>query len=116
MGFKQAIVVRADLGMGKGKISSQAAHASLLAYEKSLKQNPGWVEEWHASGMTKIVLRANNKNELLEIFEKAKKVLPAAMVKDAGKTQIEAGEPTSVGIGPAPDNEIDKFTKHLRLL
>ena len=40
MGFKQAIIVRGDLGMGKGKIAAQASHASLSAYRKTLAKDP----------------------------------------------------------------------------
>ena len=116
MELKQVIVVRKDLKMGVGKIAVQCSHASLLAYEKSLRQNPRYVEEWMAGGMAKIVLKVNSKKELLELFERMKKMFPAALVHDAGRTQIEAGEPTCIGIGPAPENEINKFTKDLKLL
>ncbi|MEM4363833.1 MAG: peptidyl-tRNA hydrolase, partial [Candidatus Diapherotrites archaeon] len=54
--------------------------------------------------------------ELLAIYNSAKNVLPCALVKDAGKTQVSSGSITCVGIGPAPDFEIDKFTRGLKLL
>ena len=116
MDLKQVIVVRNDLKMGKGKIGAQCAHASLAAYEKTLKQSPRWVSEWAQTGVAKIVLKVNSKKELLELFESVKNIFPAALIHDAGRTQIEAGEPTCIGIGPAPENEINKFTKDLKLL
>ena len=116
MDFKQAIIVRHDLGMGKGKIAAQASHASLDAYEKAKRENPQWVEEWKNCGQAKVVLKVKDKKELLELFMKAKRTLPAALIKDAGRTQIEAGEETCVAIGPAPVPEIDKITKDLKLL
>jgi PTH2 family peptidyl-tRNA hydrolase len=116
MAFKQAIVVRSDLQMGKGKLAAQSAHASLEAMEKTKRQEPDWVEEWRAEGQKKVVLKVGSKKELLELFEAAKKELPAALIKDAGLTQIEAGEPTCIGIGPAPEAEIDRFTSKLKLL
>lgn len=38
------------------------------------------------------------------------------LVEDAGHTQIKAGSKTILGIGPAFSNEIDPYTKHLKLL
>ncbi len=116
MNLKQAMVIRNDLKMGKGKIAAQCAHASLEAYEKTLKQAPLWAEEWKATGQAKIVLKVNSKKELLELFEKTRKKIPASLVKDAGRTQVEAGEPTCIGIGPCPEAEINMFTKDLKLL
>lgn len=113
MGLKQAIVIRADLGMGKGKIAAQSAHASVSCIEKV----PNIVfEKWTAEGMKKIVLRVNSKMELLELFEKVKKLLPVALIKDAGLTQVKPGEPTCIAIGPAEESEINRFTKGLKLL
>lgn len=116
MEFKQAIIIRTDLKMGKGKIAGQSSHASLEAVEKTQKQEPNWFSEWKEKGQAKIVLKVADKKELLELFEKAKKKLPTALIKDAGRTQISPGEPTAVAIGPAPEHLIDEFTKHLKLL
>ena len=38
------------------------------------------------------------------------------MITDAGRTQIEPGSQTCVGIGPAPESEIDKVTGGLKML
>lgn len=114
--FKQALVVRTDLGMGKGKIVAQCSHASLMALEKTMRKNAQWAEEWKAGGQGKIVLKVNSEKELLELFESAKKVLPCCLVKDAGHTQISPNTITCLGIGPAPENELDKFTGKLKLL
>ncbi len=111
--MKQVIVVRTDLKMGKGKIAAQCAHASI---EAMLKSDKGDVAEWRASGMKKIVLKISSKKELLELFEKMKKKFPTALIKDAGLTQIESGEATCIGIGPAEEKEIDEFVGHLKLL
>ena len=116
MDYKQVIIVRADLGMGRGKVAAQASHASLEAYEKTLKKEPRMVEEWKSSGQAKIVLKVNSKKELLEWFEKLKNLFPTALVKDAGRTQIEPGEPTAIGIGPVPESGINRYTKELKLL
>ena len=116
MNLKQVIIVRTDLKMASGKISSQVAHASIDAYEKTKSSNPEWVEEWREQGQEKVVLKVQSKNELLELFQKLKQQFPAVLIKDAGRTQIAPGEPTCVGVGPVPEKEIDKYTKHLKLL
>jgi len=110
---KQVIVLRADLKLGKGKLASQAAHASLLAYGKATPQAR---KEWEESGSKKVVVKVPGKRELFDVFRMAKKTLPAALVKDAGLTQIPRGEATAVGIGPAPGKEIDRVTGKLKLL
>ena len=113
MDLKQVIVVRSDLGMGKGKVAAQASHASLGVLEKVDKKV---IEEWKGQGMKKVVLKVSGKKELLELFESVKKRLPAALIKDAGLTQIKPGEPTCIAIGPAEENEVNKLTGELKLL
>lgn len=116
MSLKQVIIVRTDLKMEKGKIAAQCSHAAVEALEKTRKKNKEIAEEWLFEGMPKIVLKAGSEKELLEIFEKAKKTIPAALVIDAGRTQVEKGSITALGIGPWNSAEIDKLTKHLKLL
>ena len=114
--LKQAIVVRKDLGMRPGKIAAQASHASVEAIEKTEIKTPGVVEEWKANGMPKIVLKVNSEKELLELFMQIKKIIPTALIRDAGRTQVEPGSITCIGIGPAKEEEINKFTGKLKLL
>ncbi len=113
MNLKQAIIVRTDLGMGKGKIAAQASHASVSVLEKVDSKD---IKEWKSQGMKKIVLKISGKKELLELFEKMKKLFPTALIKDAGLTQITPGEPTCIAIGPANEIELDKFLGDLKLL
>ena len=112
--YKQVIAVRTDLKMGKGKIAAQVAHASLCAYERS---NIKIRYLWKKDGAKKVVVKVGSKEELLEIYKRAKKKkIPCCIVKDAGKTQIKEGEVTTVGIGPYKDKEIDEITGNLKLL
>ncbi len=114
MSFKQALIVRTDLGMGKGKIAAQAAHGSIDAF---LKADDDVRQAWLDSGMPKIVLKVSGEKELAILFQKAKKAgLPAALIQDAGHTQIEPGSKTVVGIGPCEEAELDKITGELKLL
>lgn len=116
MEFKQAIVIRSDLQMSKGKIAAQSAHASLEAAEKTHSQEPEWYSEWKTSGQAKIVLKIGSEKELLDLFERAKKKIPSALITDAGRTQTEPGTKTCIAIGPAPEDLVDGFTKNLKLL
>ncbi len=115
--LKQAIVVRTDLEMGKGKCAAQAAHASISAYLETERTEPESAEKWIDEGMKKIVLKVANEKELFQYFQQAKDAgLPVAIIRDAGLTQIEGGSATCFGIGPADSKEIDKIVGKLKLL
>jgi PTH2 family peptidyl-tRNA hydrolase len=112
--YKQAIVLRSDLGMGKGKLVAQGSHASLTAYSKS-----GSIEKqaWEFSGQKKIVLKVSSEEELLEYFTRCKDAgLKPALIKDAGHTQIPAGTTTAFAVGPADEGKIDSILGKLKLL
>jgi PTH2 family peptidyl-tRNA hydrolase len=112
MELKQVIVVRSDLAMGKGKIAAQAAHAAISSADKS-----GYRSDWLRQGQKKTVLKASGEKELLSILQKAREAgLPSALIEDAGHTQVEPGTKTCVGIGPAPETEIDAVTGNLKLM
>ncbi|MBI2676000.1 MAG: peptidyl-tRNA hydrolase [Candidatus Aenigmarchaeota archaeon] len=114
MTYKQAIVIRTDLGLGKGKMASQAAHASLAAYKMAGKAE---AEEWEEQGSKKVVLKVKSLKELLSLHRQAmQKGLPAAIIRDAGLTQLEKPEITCIGIGPADGKIIDSLTGRLKLL
>jgi len=112
--MKQAILVRTDLKMGKGKIASQVAHASLEAYKKANKRK---IKKWEKEGCKKIVLKVSSLEELLKFKKMADELkIPNAMIRDAGLTQVKKGEITALAIGPEEEEKIDKITKNLKLL
>jgi peptidyl-tRNA hydrolase, PTH2 family len=115
--LKQAIVVRTDIKMGKGKLAAQAAHASLSSAETAMKKKPSWFDRWKEGGQAKIVLKVDSEEDLRVLYQKAKTAgLPASMIEDRGLTQLEPGTVTCLGIGPGPDAEIDEITGKLKLL
>jgi PTH2 family peptidyl-tRNA hydrolase len=114
--FKQVIVMRSDLKMGKGKIAAQAGHAAVSAAEEARRQQPKWWKNWLDEGQCKIAVKVKSEEELLEIEDIAGRVgLPHALITDRGLTQIEPGTVTCLAIGPAPSFEVDKITGKLAL-
>ncbi|MEM4554822.1 MAG: peptidyl-tRNA hydrolase Pth2 [Candidatus Anstonellaceae archaeon] len=116
MGLKQAIVVRSDLKMGKGKLAAQVSHASLLAFQACQQKDKKSADEWVNEGQKKIVLKVASLKELLELYESVRTQFPCALVKDAGYTQVEPGTITCFAAGPAQEEKLDKYLGHLKLL
>lgn len=119
--YKMVCLVRTDLGMGVGKIAAQVGHAVLGAYQNLIEANkPEWnaaLLKWEHTGNAKIVLKAPNKEELINLSKKAREAgLNTYTVADAGRTQIEPGSLTVCAIGPANSFHIDQITSHLKLL
>ncbi len=114
MDFKQVIIVRDDLKMTKGKMSAQVAHASTEALLKSHKDD---ISKWRGQGMKKIVVKVKDLDELILYKRKAEDAgLVVGFIIDAGHTQLEPGTATCLGIGPAPEQKIDKVTGDLKLI
>ena len=112
--MKQAIVMRTDLKMGKGKIAAQACHASICCYKKASRVD---VQRWELDGQKKVVLKIQSEEELFKLYHLFKESgLVSCMIRDAGHTQIDPSTVTCIGIGPGPDDEIDKLVGHLKLL
>ncbi|KAG9256641.1 peptidyl-tRNA hydrolase PTH2-domain-containing protein [Emericellopsis atlantica] len=119
---KLVLVVRTDLGMTKGKIAAQCSHATLACY-KALARHPPKSQEasilsrWERLGQAKIAVQIKSEEEMLELRRKARNAgLTAEVIHDAGRTQIEAGSMTVLGVGPAPKSAVDQITSHLKLL
>jgi len=115
--YKQTIVIRADLKMGKGKIGGQCSHASVSAYERIRKSDPDIARAWTEEGQKKIVLKVQSESELLEYFKKGQMAgIPCELIRDAGHTQLEPGTITCFGAGPWDEEELDKVFGMLKLL
>mmetsp|Transcript_41071 Transcript_41071/g.131372 ORF Transcript_41071/g.131372 Transcript_41071/m.131372 type:complete len:165 (+) Transcript_41071:1511-2005(+) len=115
--YKMALVVRADLKMGKGKIAAQCSHATLGLYKKLWRRREPALKRWEEVGQAKVVLKVDTEQELLEISQKLKAAgIPTHTTIDAGRTQIAPNSRTVMAIGPATVDEINKFTGHLKLL
>ena len=115
--YKQVIVFRSDLKMGKGKLAAQAGHAAVSAAEEARKRHRVWWEAWIFEGQRKIAVKVKDEKELSELESAAKDLgLPNALIVDRGLTQIPEGTVTCLGIGPAPEGLVNKLTGKLPLL
>jgi len=115
METKLTLVVRADLGMGRGKIAAQAAHAAVSAALANLG-TPDF-RAWLRDGQPKVVLKVSSEEHLHVIAEQAAASgLPVQVIHDAGRTQVAEGTLTCCAIGPAAASQIDAVTSELPLL
>ena len=100
--------------MPKGKLAVQSAHASSTALIKSHKDD---IKKWQLEGMKKVVLKVADLNELLKYKQQAEDLgLVTALIEDAGKTVLEPGTITCLGIGPDEEEKIDKVSGKLKMV
>lgn len=123
---KQVIVMRKDLNMRKGKIAAQAAHASMKALLDLGTKNNNEIKipfvndamkDWLNGAFKKICVYVNSEEELINIYDKAKKRgLICSMIIDNGLTEFN-GIPTRtcVAIGPEYSDVLDEITGNLTL-
>lgn len=131
---KQAIIIRRDLGMRRGKEIAQGSHASIafltnvvaemaddeatgeLAYPMYERlSEAAW--KWIDGSFTKVTLQVKDEAEMLAVYEKAKEEgVEAHIIKDSGRTEF-GGVPTYTALAIGPDwvENVDKVTRELRL-
>ena len=74
-------------------------------------------KEWESGGQKKIVIRLQNIHEIYALKAQCEELgLFTTIVTDAGKTQVDPGTVTCIGIGPAPEEMIDIITSKYPLL
>jgi peptidyl-tRNA hydrolase, PTH2 family len=125
---KQVIVMRKDLGMRKGKMIAQGAHASLKVLLDAGGLESGGagfriplddaLAAWLGGRFTKICVSVDSEAALDEIVARADAAgVPCALVVDAGHTEFH-GVPTKTccAVGPAWSDEVDAVTGGLPLL
>jgi len=129
--IKQVIVMRTTFPiengskkLRRGKEIAQACHASLAFLTNKIRQNPNKpielsdVEtEWVNGIFTKICLKVETEEQLLEIQKKAmEKGLVCHLITDRGLTEFK-GIPTNtcLAIGPDLSEKIDEVTGGLEL-
>jgi len=124
---KQVIVMRKDLGMRKGKMIAQGAHASLKVLTDRRREvddetfaialTPA-MAAWLTGRFTKVCVSVDSEAALDAVVERARAAsVPVALIVDAGKTEFH-GVPTKTccAVGPAWTEEVDAITGALPLL
>lgn len=124
MGYRQVIIVRKDLNMGKGKVCAQVAHASMsfltwmfrdncnqwisndgsTYYSSELTFDKDLYEQWINGAYTKTVCEAKNKNHLLKAITIAeslglKEGIDFFCIRDNCLTELEPEEIDENGVG-----------------
>jgi PTH2 family peptidyl-tRNA hydrolase len=128
---KQVIVMRKDLGMRKGKMIAQGAHASLKVLLDAGQIDPHGphgsrfalaldpaLAAWLGGRFTKICVSVDSEAALDAVVERARAAgVPCALVVDAGHTEFH-GVPTRTccAVGPAWADAVDAITGGLPLL
>jgi len=111
------VLSRKDLKISKGKLAAQVAHAAVNCCNVARTEHRDWYDLWMNEGQKKVVLVVENRQEMFHYYLIAKeRGLPCCTVRDAGMTEVAPGTVTVVGIGPAPEDILDKLTGHLKLL
>lgn len=118
--IKQVIVVRKDLKMRRGKEIAQGCHASNSFLSDIINNNKKLSlvqKEWLKGSFTKITLKVNSEEELLQVYNNAiTNGLVCYLITDSGKTEFN-GVPTRtcLAIGPDYSDKIDLVTGNLEL-
>ena len=102
-----------------GKIAAQASHATLANYVHLLHHQPDspLLGRWERLGQAKIAVQVGGEEQLEELQARAMSLgLCARVIRDAGRTQIQAGSTTVLGVGPGPKSVVDQVTGGLKLL
>jgi len=108
-------MVRTDLGMTRGKICSQAAHAVLGLYTE-LRDEVA-LAIWGSLDYAQVYLEAGSAEQLYQAQAAAKaKGVTAYTVHDAGRTQIAPMTATVCAIGPVSGSQVLEIVKDPKIL
>lgn len=117
------LIFRADLNLPKGKVAAQAGHAvQLTLMEVDNRAEMGsrdrdFLREWEDGSYTKIALKVADEAELNALCAALDKgdVLYARVV-DEGRTVVQTGTTTALGIQPLPKSQVKPYVEKLKLL
>ena len=106
--------VRKDLKMRNGKIAAQCGHAALGIFKKTSKVFPKIAAYWYDNKFNKKFFCIHSEEQMDEFLHFADdNGLLYTKIRDAGRTQIQAGSATVLAIGPVDEDIVDTFTSGL---
>ncbi|MGQ9588645.1 MAG: peptidyl-tRNA hydrolase Pth2 [Thermoplasmata archaeon] len=116
MQYKLVVVVRDDLKISHGKLAAQVAHAAVSCAIQARTKRAKLFSAWYKEGQRKVVLKVKALDDLRELKDRAAKAgLIHSLIMDAGLTELPPSTITCLGIGPAPEREVDSITGSLPL-
>lgn len=93
------------------------AHAAVICFKQSLENNATLTQKWLNVGQPKIVLKVDSLSQLENLQTLANESgVTCALVQDCGRTQVDPGTATCLGLGPDYDEKIDLLVRDLKLL
>jgi PTH2 family peptidyl-tRNA hydrolase len=123
---KQVIVMRKDLGMRKGKMIAQGAHASLrallvdagIADERCTIALDEPMHAWLTARFTKVCVSVDSEAALDAVVDNARAAgVRCALIVDSGATEFHGvATKTCCAVGPAWVEDVDAITGALPLL
>lgn len=109
----QYVIVPKRPKMSKGKIASQAAHATFRALKQMwTTEEQEIIKKWNETGMCVIVLECKDVKQLINIhlYLKSENIVNALVV-DEGLTEVPFATPTALATGVLDESEHWRFKK-----
>lgn len=136
IGLRMVFVVRRDLAWSKQKLSVMTAHAALALFKKLYKGRNPVLMQWELAKGPKLVLRADNEQQLLAALEAARAAgIPYHSIAEASTSSSDGGAAaagrssggggdvavprksrTILALGPLPAEDLPKVAAGLVLL
>jgi PTH2 family peptidyl-tRNA hydrolase len=114
--YSIVVLVRKDLGMKKGKVAAQTAHAIIGACYKTL--DTAITQSFMEQSLERriVCLRVASEADMLKIQAQMEEMNVNTFIQvDVGLTQVPAYSKTAMAIGPDLTDKIAPLIKHLPL-
>lgn len=107
-----AIIFRKDISIPPGKAEVQAAHAAVSVLYETVTTDKELAKHYIENHQTKISLEVDTLEEMMKIYNKAKKRnITACLITDAGRTVFNEPTITCIGVGPMSKTDCNSITR-----